>query len=453
VPLVPSTVGTCASTCPLPDLLTIPLSWPELEALAPEPPDRVHGPCNAQSLLRLFGQPESAVRVTLFRDHHAWCPYCQKVWLWLEEQRISYRIRKVTMFCYGEKEAWYGSLVPSGMLPAVDLDGRLHTESDDILAALEQAFGPLGDGLRDGRVLPLRQLERELFRAWCLWLCRPGLTPRAEEIAATTFDRMADRVDSALAATTGPYFLERFGTADVVFTPYIERMSASLYYYKAYDLRQRHTAIAAWFEAMESRHTYRGTQSDFHTHAHDLPPQMGGCYPSGTPAQQAAAERVDHGPWPIATPDPETSCLEPAGAAGEALQRVLCHRHQLTAVNPAPVEAFELALRCALTTLLREAPCPLPADCDPLAVTGLLYLRDRISVPRDMSLPAARRLRQALTTTANAATAAMASDQALAIPAAPAIPLRHRRDQNPAAFHCPASADGEAQLIVGRSRP
>ena len=26
---------------------------------------------------------------------------------------------------------------------------------------------------------------------------------------------------------------------------------------------------------------YIGTQSDFHTHVNDLPPQMGGCYESG----------------------------------------------------------------------------------------------------------------------------------------------------------------------------
>ena len=93
------------------------LSWEALEAMAPEPIDRMNGPTNAQAGLRLFGHPEDAVRVTLFRDHHAWCPYCQKVWLWLEFRRIPYRIRKVTMFCYGEKERWYKQVVPSGMPP------------------------------------------------------------------------------------------------------------------------------------------------------------------------------------------------------------------------------------------------------------------------------------------------------------------------------------------------
>ena len=103
----------------------------------------VKGPASAQSRLRLFGHDESDVRVTLFRDNHAWCPYCQKVWLWLEAKGVPYRVSKVTMFCYGEKESWFRKVVPSGMLPAIEIDGRIVTESDVILETLEDAFGPL----------------------------------------------------------------------------------------------------------------------------------------------------------------------------------------------------------------------------------------------------------------------------------------------------------------------
>ena len=47
------------------------------------------------------------------------------------------------MFCYGKKEPWYKAKVPSGMLPALELDGKLITESDVILHALETTFGVL----------------------------------------------------------------------------------------------------------------------------------------------------------------------------------------------------------------------------------------------------------------------------------------------------------------------
>ncbi len=91
----------------------------------------------------------------------------RRVWLFLEEKKIPYKVRKVTMFCYGEKERWYKQIVPSGMLPALQIDGkRVITESDDILAALEAEFGPLGESMNSKTVLPFRQLERILFRAW-----------------------------------------------------------------------------------------------------------------------------------------------------------------------------------------------------------------------------------------------------------------------------------------------
>ena len=203
-----------------------PLSWAELQALAPPAGDRVEGPTNAQARLRLFGRSEEEVRVVLYRDHHAWCPYCQKVWLWLEEQQVPYRIEKVTMFCYGEKEAWFKRLVPSGMLPALALDGELITESDRILLVLEAAFGPLGLPLEHPRMLGLRQLERDLFRAWCTWLCYPGDEAQGQQL----FEAQMQRVSEALERHDGPWFLESFSSADLIFVPYVERMNSSLLY-------------------------------------------------------------------------------------------------------------------------------------------------------------------------------------------------------------------------------
>jgi glutathione S-transferase len=399
-----------------------PLSWSELEALATLQAgtvqvDTVHGPTNAQARLRLFGLTEADVRVTLYRDHHAWCPYCQKVWLWLEEKQIPYRIEKVTMFCYGEKESWYKRKVPSGMLPALELDGRMITESDDILLALEQAFGPLGLGMEDPKVLPLRRLERLLFRAWCEWLCYPADSARAEQRNRDQFTKIVAMVETALSQTPGSYFLDEFGTADVIFTPYVERMNASLYYYKGYSLREENPRLKDWFAAMESRPAYRGTQSDFHTHVHDLPPQMGGCWENGEPQMLLNKARVDNGPWadlPDAVyPEPETSRTE-------ALQRVLKHRVNIIRVNPADRNLMDEALRCALTRMMTREVCPPPSGSD----LALRYLRDRISVPRDMSIYAAKRLREALEETAG-----LAGDRQ-----SPPLPLKHRRDQDPANF-------------------
>ncbi len=395
-------------------MTSAPLSWQDLETLTDFSIDPVNGPTNSQSRLRLFGQSESDVRVVLYRDNHAWCPYCQKVWLWLEEKRIPYRIEKVTMFCYGQKETWYKRRVPSGMLPALELDGRVITESDDILMALERAFGPLTYGMTDPKVIPLRRLERLLFRAWCLWLCQPARSQRDEQRGQSQFVDIVQKVEAAL---TGPYFLEEFSTADVVFTPYVERMNASLYYYKGYSLRESNPRLSAWFDAMETRSTYRGTQSDFHTHAHDLPPQMGGCWSNDSRQAKENKRRVDHGPW-MGLPD--VTYPEPDSSRSEALHRVLKHRHNIIRVNPAEDAVMDTALRCALTYLMTGNECLPPEGTD----AALRYLRDRISVPRDMSIYAAKRLKDALEMTA-----ALVGDRQ-GMP----IPIEHRRDQNPVHF-------------------
>ena len=371
---------------------------------------------NSQSTLRLFGQPESTVRVTLFRDVHAWCPYCQKVWLFLEEKQIPYQIKKVTMFCYGQKEPWYKKLVPSGMLPALQLDGTIITESDVVLHSLEQAFGPLGAPM--SAITPQRQLERQLFRAWCSWLCYPDSTPADK----SDFESALMQFERELGKHKGPWILggEAPSLADLIFVPYVERMCASLFYYKGFDVkdRSRRPNVARWFEALESRSTYLGTQSDYHTHCHDLPPQMGGCYPSGSTAQRECARLVDSGPYADV---PDTYRAEPATSKAEAIYRVEKHRESIIRANPcADAEVVDEGLRCALTRLATGEAVKPPKGSE----RALRYIRDRINVPRDMSLWAARRLREALEETAQMEGSA----------AGPPIPLEHRRDQDPRGF-------------------
>ncbi|PNW51870.1 UNVERIFIED_CONTAM: glutathione S-transferase [Euhalothece sp. KZN 001] len=394
-----------------------PLSWEELKTKTNFNLDRVNGNTNSHSRLRLFGQNESEVRVTLYRDHHAWCPYCQKVWLWLEEKQIPYRIEKVSMFCYGEKERWYKRIVPSGMLPALELDSRLLTESNDILIALEDAFGVLGYSMKDSKVIPLKKLERQLFRAWCMWLCSGARSSKQEESNRKQFLDVTEKVETALSETQGAYFLDNFSIVDVLFTPFLERMNASLFYYKGYSLREENPHLKQWFAGMETRSTYRGTQSDFHTHVHDLPPQMGGCYANDEPQTKINQTRVDGGPW-LGLPDVDYP--EPETSREEALDRVLKHRENLIRVNPMEDQKFDEALRCALSHLITGELCQPPAQ----SASGLRYLRDRINVPRDMSIYAAKRLRESLEQTATL----VGEDQGTP------IPVQHRRDQDPANF-------------------
>jgi len=203
--------------------------------------------------------------------------------------------------------------------------------------------------------------------------------------------------------------------------------AASLFYYKGYLLRDRTARpnICAWFDGLESRNTYLGTQSDYHTHSHDLPPQLGGCYFDGPEAERHSARRIDLGPWDATLPD--TGLPEPKSATAEAVFRVSRHKDSIISVNPTESQVVDEALRIALTSLIAppgEDEEPLPMPSGKKADVALRYIRDRISVPRDMSVWAARRLKTALETTA----ARCGKNQG------PPIPTRHRRDTDGRAF-------------------
>jgi glutathione S-transferase len=345
------------------------------------------------------------------------------------------------MFCYGEKEPWYKKIVPSGMLPAIKLDDRVVTESDVVLKVLEDTYGPLGKKMT--AITPQRQLERTLFRAWCEWLCYPSSSAREESEGEAAFVRTLALFEAALGDAPGPWLLGGAdpSSADLVFVPYVERMCASLFYYKGFLMRDRTRSpnLCRWLDALEARPTYRGTQSDFHTHVHDLPPQvspppprfapppsiansalhvqMGGCYASGSPEQKKCAAQVDCGPW---TNLPDTGLPEPPTCVGEAIQRVAKHKDAVIACNPCEPAVVDEALRCALTLLATGEAAEPPAGSD----VALRYVRDRVNVPSDMSLHAARRLRAALEETA-----ALSGDAS-----GPPISMRDRRDQDPRAF-------------------
>ena len=405
------------------------MSWEELAIYAADPIDRINGLNNPYSSLRLFNKSESEAAVTLYRDNHAWCPYCQKVWIWLELKKIPYRVKKITMRCYGDKERWYLEKVPSGILPAIEIQNHVITESDEILFVLEKIYGPLGQSLSSPKVIEHRRLERELFSSWCNWLCRNSLFQDQEEKKKEHFINIAKELENELQKNASgwltPISTENGGmpgAADVVFIPYIERMNASLAYYKGYSLREEHPFINKWLKNLEQLDEYRGTQGDFHTHAHDLPPQMGGCFTDSNSNQKLFAKEIDIGSGlgqlELANFKVDKKSEEKFEAI--ALERVIKHKERIIAVNPMQNKLFDQPLRAALTLMISKNVC----TPEKRSASGLRYLRDRISVPRDMPLLSARLFRQALERTANIDCRDSGSE----------IPTSHRLDQNPAQF-------------------
>jgi glutathione S-transferase len=63
--------------------------------------------------------------------------------------------KKLLCFVTEKKNDGINALYHQECLPALELDGRIITESDDILMALEAAFGPLTHSMKDQAKLSL----------------------------------------------------------------------------------------------------------------------------------------------------------------------------------------------------------------------------------------------------------------------------------------------------------
>lgn len=144
-----------------------------------------------------------------------------------------------------------------------------------------------------------------IFQLLLARLTSPRLATRFRWLTASmnqgaqqvNFEALMDQVDSELELAGGPFFLGgKLSLVDCMFAPFLERMAASLLYYKVKFLQRlclvfvitpalrspqglpirrnpRWQNVERWFLAMEGRPSYKHIQSDFYTHAHDLPPQ------------------------------------------------------------------------------------------------------------------------------------------------------------------------------------
>ena len=395
-----------------------------------------YGSSNHRAEVRLFDKPEGyEPDVTLYRDQAAWCPYCEKVWLQLETKRIPYKVVKIPLRCYGEKPASFARVTPSGGLPVAVIGGMTMAESNDIMYKLERDYPqnypliPAEADKRD-RMQTLLRLERSAFSQWFRWLTTPnfpGLNTMGNEM-----DKILKEVDTALKDSGGPYFMGKdFTLVDVMFAPFLERMSASLPYYKGFESRSdKYPHLLTWYATMDTREAYKGIKSDYYTHIHDLPPQIGGCHFSGGDYKQYQRE-LDSLAWdttrdinslvePMLPEDPREAARDAVrrtlsnfdrvvkfacrGAGSKGHRPVSAPLADPTAkANESYTEEVGEALRLILSTMLEftgPSTVVFPASQSTLdskekeAVKKcLLYLRDMIGVPRDMTIHGARLFR------------------------------------------------------------
>ena len=394
--------------------------------------------------IRLFGSTEEP-RVVYYRDTAAWCPYCQKVWILLEEKKIPYRVEKINMRSYGDKPAEFLRKVPNGLLPAISIDGNFQTDSLPIMLNLDRTFTfsgghksmwPAKGTNEEKRAQSLMKLERDLFARWCNLVFRPSLGNGARRM----FEEGLDLVEQELGVTSGPWFLSDLSIVDLTFITHIERMCASVPYWSNFLIRGtgRWVNLERWMAAFEALPSYMATKSDYYTHCMDIPPQYGPGY-SPIGQKMAFAEAIDgrDGSWRLPLAPLTSTSLEPVSASinpgDEAARHEAAFKLTKNSANVAKfalrgagkpgakqfqapladpyatpamehLDAMDAVLQCVTKALIDGEP-KVEASSFPALVSSaskatkealrvsLRYLTQRVGVPRDMSYPAARQFR------------------------------------------------------------
>lgn len=259
--------------------------------------------------------------------------------LLVEEKRIPMKISLVPMRSYGDKPREFMAKVPSGLLPALEIqDGsrsQIITESQVIMELLDQWFSssdyrPMMPSAESNkkRFQQLARLERELFSCWCSLVFRPEMPSFGGNSGGNTFLKnilgrssmtgamqefmdCIKRVDHELATTKGPWFFDEYDyptMIDFIYVSHVERMLASCAFWKGLDLRDPKwnlTALNAWLEAFEKREAYLAFKSDYYTHVMDIPPQYGPGFNGGFEADRKRMSQVitgKDGSWNLPLP-------------------------------------------------------------------------------------------------------------------------------------------------------
>ena len=321
----------------------------------------------------------------------------------LEEKGIPYRADKVPMRSYGDKPEAFLRKVPSGLLPAIELDGKLYTESLVIMQLLEESFPglpatlpPRSDAEGMQRVNVLLKLERELFSWWCTLTFRRSLGSGAEN----GFSECLDKVEKALSENpSSPWLVDvPYGGpsfVDFQYVSHVERMAASCVYWKGFNLRNnaRWPCLENWFRAFEARPQYVATKSDYYTHCQDIPPQYGDGVGNEKGAPVAAHIDGTDGSWTLplppltATSSPEPYFLPAEQTEGGAAAKTSSDGSPVGGLAAARVVDEEAARHEAALRLIGNHEAVLRFCCRGAGVVGRKRfqapLADPYAIPSD----------------------------------------------------------------------
>lgn len=385
-------------------------NWEELLETARQntPTRRVKRPGQAPSTAPIPSNlhklpPDRKPSVLLYRDSNSWCPFCERVWFALEEKEIPFDTEFIDL---SNKPKWYTDLVPTTLVPAANIEGKLVYESKDILLELEEHFGET--------LLPENPEENALARQWIedaetngfrdiayKFLRQPP--EEAKELAnlQAEFEAKLDEIEKTLGRYPKPYFLSTFSLVDIMYSPHLDRLAANLPLYRGYHIKgnPRFPLINIWFAALKKRPAYNRVKSDNITNNLLLRRRFG-IEPIGNPLplDLADAEFIEY----------RAEAAERLSDNREVAISDILKNSGVQSLGDISIikEVVDFYLRLLADYLLNGNNELLPGgrtggkeSIDPIiAAAGaitLAYLRNRICAPRDMSAGAATALRAA----------------------------------------------------------
>ena len=210
--------------------------------------------------------PEKKPPVLLYRDSNSWCPFCERVWFALEEKQIPFETEFIDL---SNKPKWYTDLVPTTLVPAANIEGKLVYESKDILLELEEHFGET--------LLPEDPEENAIARQWVedaetngfrdiayKFLRQPPEDAKELVNLQAEFEAKLDEIEKNLSRYPKPYFLSTFSLVDIMYSPHLDRLAANLPVYRGYHIKgnPRFPLINVWFAALKKRPAYNRVKSE-----------------------------------------------------------------------------------------------------------------------------------------------------------------------------------------------
>ncbi|WP_413172407.1 glutathione S-transferase family protein [Anabaena azotica] len=386
-------------------------SWEQLleKARQNTPARRVKRPGQAPSTAPIPSSlhklpPDRKPPVLLYRDSNSWCPFCERVWFALEEKEIPFETEFIDL---SNKPKWYTDLVPTTLVPAAYIEGKLVYESKDILLELEERFGEtlLPENLQENAVARqwVDDAETNGFRDIAYKFLRQP-PEDANELAnlQAEFEAKLDEIEQALSRYPGSYFLSTFSLVDIMYSPHLDRLAANLPVYRGYHIKEnpRFPLINAWFVALNQRPAYNRVKSDNITNNLLLRRRFG-VEPIGSPLplDLADAELIEY----------RAEAAERLSDNREVAIGDILKNSGVQSLGDISIikDSVDFHLRLLADYLINGNGQLLPGgrtggkeSIDPiLAATGaitLAYVRNRICAPRDMSAGAATAFRAAV---------------------------------------------------------